>query len=71
MRKEEEFIYCKDCKYFPKWKPRGKKLAICKAYNKGHELAFYSPEYIDIPTHYKFCNVQNTYNDCYFYEDKK
>ena len=71
MKKEEEFIYCKDCKYFPRWRLYGKRLATCKAHNKDRELAFYSPEYINIPTHYKFCNVQNYNNDCHFYEKKK
>ena len=43
MKKEEEFIYCKDCKYFPRWRLYGKRLATCKAHNKDRELALYSP----------------------------
>ncbi len=63
-------VYCKNCKYFPRWRLHGKRLAICKVYERDSELAFYSPEYPTPMKHYKFCDVQNKDNDCLYYDVK-
>jgi hypothetical protein len=66
-------VYCKNCKYFPRFNFFGKRLATCKLWKvfKNHKLKFYAPEYRVVPTFYESCSTQNSDNDCSEYEERK
>ena len=62
-------VYCKECKYFPRFNIFGTHLAECKAYKRN--MGFYGRDIeVTAGAKWKFCVNQNSDNNCRVFKER-